>query len=49
MIPKPYIAQWQEFVPWKQFFQVEQDLIISRALVEIFTDDVLIPTVKKLY
>lgn len=41
MIPKPYIAQWQEFVPWKQFFQVEQDLIISRALVEIFTDDFL--------
>jgi predicted nucleotidyltransferase component of viral defense system len=41
MIPKPYIAQWQEFAPWKQFFQVEQDLIISRTLVEIFTDDFL--------
>ncbi|MCE7054405.1 nucleotidyl transferase AbiEii/AbiGii toxin family protein [Algoriphagus sp. AGSA1] len=41
MIPKPYIAQWQEFAPWKQFSQVEQDLIISRALVEIFADDFL--------
>jgi len=41
MIPKPYIAQWQEHVPWKQFYQVEQDLIISRALVEIFSDDFL--------
>lgn len=41
MIPKPYIAQWQEFAPWKQFYQVEQDLIISRALVEIFGDDFL--------
>lgn len=41
MIPKPYIAQWQEFAPWKQFFQVEQDLIISRALVELFSDDFL--------
>lgn len=41
MIPKPYIAQWQEYAPWKQFYQVEQDLIISRALVELFSDDFL--------
>jgi len=41
MIPKPYIAKWQEFTPWKQFHQVEQDLVISRALVEIFSDDFL--------
>ncbi|WP_194767219.1 nucleotidyl transferase AbiEii/AbiGii toxin family protein [Tamlana sp. I1] len=41
MIPKPYIAKWQENAPWKQFYQVEQDLVISRALVEIFSDDFL--------
>ncbi len=41
MIPKPYIAQWQEHTPWRQFFQVEQDLVISRALVEIFSDEFL--------
>src|SRR5699024_3098643 len=41
MIPKPYISQWQEQAPWKQFYQVEQDLVISRALVEIFSDDFL--------
>lgn len=41
MIPKPYIALWQEQSPWKQFHQVEQDLIISRTLVEIFSDDFL--------
>ena len=41
MIPKPYIAQCQDFAPWKQFSQIEQDLIISRALVEIFADDFL--------
>ena len=41
MIPKPYIAKWQEFAPWKLFHQVEQDLVISRALVEIFSDDFL--------
>lgn len=41
VIPKPYIAQWQEHAPWNQFYQVEQDLIINRALVEIFSDDFL--------
>lgn len=41
MIAKPYIAKWQEHAPWKQFYQVEQDLVISRALVEIFSDDFL--------
>jgi len=41
MIAKPYIAKWQEHAPWKQFYQVEQDLVISRALIEIFSDDFL--------
>ncbi len=41
MIPKPHIAKWQDHAPWKQFYQVEQDLVISRALVEIFSDEFL--------
>lgn len=41
MIPKPDIAKWQEQSPWKQFYQVEQDLVISRTLVEIFSDEFL--------
>src|SRR5690554_5261500 len=41
MIPRPYIAKWQEHAPWKEFAQVEQDLIISRTLVEIFSDGFL--------
>jgi predicted nucleotidyltransferase component of viral defense system len=41
MIPKPNIAKWQIHAPWKEFAQVEQDLIISRLLVEIFSDDFL--------
>jgi len=41
MIPRPDIAKWQEHAPWKEFAQVEQDLIISRALVEIFSDEFL--------
>ena len=42
MIPKPFIAKWQEHAPWKDFAQVEQDLIISRTLVEIFSDRFLL-------
>lgn len=38
MIPRPFIAKWQQHAPWKEFAQVEQDLIISRTLVEIFSD-----------
>lgn len=41
MIPRPDIAKWQLKAPWKSFSQVEQDLVISRALVEIFSDDFL--------
>lgn len=41
MIPKPDIAKWQEYAPWKSFSQVEQDLVISRTLVELFSDDFL--------
>ena len=41
MIPKPDIAKWQRQAPWNEFLQVEQDLIISRTLVEIFSDKFL--------
>ncbi|MEW2921082.1 nucleotidyl transferase AbiEii/AbiGii toxin family protein [Muricauda sp. ANG21] len=41
MIPRPYIVEWQEHAPWKSFDQIEQDLIISRTLVVIFSDDFL--------
>ncbi len=41
MIPKPFIAKWKENSPWREFYQIEQDLIISRILVEIFSNDFL--------
>lgn len=41
MVPQAFITQWSNFVPWQTNEQVEQDLIISRALVEIFKDDFL--------
>jgi predicted nucleotidyltransferase component of viral defense system len=36
MIPKDYITEWRDQAPWAADAQVEQDLIISRAVVEIF-------------
>lgn len=41
MIPRRYIEEWKEFAPWPENSQVEQDLIIERALVEIFSDPFL--------
>lgn len=41
MIPRDYITEWRSKAPWVQDIQVEQDLVISRALVEIFTHPVL--------
>ncbi len=41
MIPRDYITQWREQAPWIEDFQVEQDLVISRALVDIFSNSVL--------
>ena len=41
MIPAQNIVAWGNLVPWTDARQIEQDLIISRALVEIFSDPVL--------
>lgn len=41
MIPRRYIEEWKEIAPWPDNSQVEQDLVISRALVEIFSDPFL--------
>lgn len=41
MIPRDYITGWRAEAPWVQDFQVEQDLVISRALVEIFSHPLL--------
>jgi predicted nucleotidyltransferase component of viral defense system len=41
MIPSAYITAWRKNSPWIENSQVEQDLIIERSLVEIFTDPFL--------
>ena len=41
MIPRAYITEWRAEAPWQTDAQVEQDLVISRALVEIYLDPYL--------
>jgi predicted nucleotidyltransferase component of viral defense system len=41
VIPFDYITEWRAQAPWIEDAQVEQDLVISRALVEIFTNPAL--------
>ena len=41
MIPSMNIIAWGNTAPWAEQRQVEQDLLISRAIVELFSDDFL--------
>ncbi|HPT25749.1 MAG TPA: nucleotidyl transferase AbiEii/AbiGii toxin family protein [Bryobacteraceae bacterium] len=41
MISRAHITAWRGAAPWSTDAQVEQDLVLSRALVEIFSDPVL--------
>lgn len=39
MIPQSYITAWRKQAPWQENYQVEQDLIIQRSLIALFSDD----------
>lgn len=39
MIPQAFIREWANYVPWQTTEQVEQDLVICRALITIFSDE----------
>ncbi len=41
MIPLDYITAWRTHAPWPQLSQVEQDLIICRALVDLYSHPLL--------
>lgn len=41
MIPRDFITEWRSQAPWVEDYQVEQDLVICRALVEIFSNATL--------
>lgn len=39
MIPEIYIEQWRNSCEWQTLYQIEQDLIICRALVDLYNND----------
>lgn len=41
MIPQAHIQAWRSSAPWPNASQVEQDLIICRALCELFSSPAL--------
>lgn len=41
MIPENYLREWKDHAPWKTDGMVEQDLIICRCLVALFSNPVL--------
>jgi predicted nucleotidyltransferase component of viral defense system len=41
VIPAAFITEWRALVPWPESYQVEQDLILSRLMVEIASDGIL--------
>ena len=41
MIPRANITAWRSKAPWSTDAQVEQDLVICRAVVDLFSDEFL--------
>jgi predicted nucleotidyltransferase component of viral defense system len=41
MIPRRYIKEWKEFALWPDDAQVEQDLVIEKALLQLFSNPFL--------
>ena len=41
MIPRANITAWRRIAPWPDNAQIEQDLVLSRALIDIFSRPVL--------
>ena len=39
MIPEIYVEQWRNSYGWQTLAQIEQDLIICRALVDLYNND----------
>lgn len=41
MIQRAFITAWRSRAPWPQDAQVEQDLILSRVLIELYSEDTI--------
>lgn len=39
MIPRAHVTAWRAQAPWATDAQVEQDLVVCRALVDLYSDD----------
>ena len=44
MIPKAFITHWRSAAPWISDLHVEQDLIICRALIELYSSKLISET-----
>lgn len=49
MIPEFLIQEWKEKAPWTEPYMVEQDLIICRALISIFSDERTVSSFGRIY
>jgi predicted nucleotidyltransferase component of viral defense system len=38
VIPQASITAWRSIAPWAEDARIEQDLVLSRALVELFAN-----------
>ncbi len=38
MIPPMYLAQWRTKAPWGPDAQIEQDLVLTKALIQLYSD-----------
>jgi hypothetical protein len=43
VIDRPALIAWRSKAPWPNPVQIEQDLLLSRLMIEIASDDVLGP------
>ena len=41
MIPRAHITSWRSKAPWSTDAQVEQDLVVCRALIDLYSDELL--------
>ena len=41
MIPRPYITEWRSHAQYRDDAQVEQDLILSRLIIDFYNEPVL--------
>jgi len=41
VIPRAHVTAWRSKAPWSTDAQIEQDLVVCRALVDLFSDELL--------